>query len=144
MTPTRPRFRLAGLCALLTLAVTVTGCGGGKSSPTATTSDTRPTTTAKLEIVQPTANEETGADIKLVVKLTGAEVVPQASGKLTPDKGHIHVSLDGQLVSMAYGTTQDLHDLKPGPHTVQAEFVAIDHAPFRNRVVAAVLFTVKA
>lgn len=29
-----------------------------------------------------------------------------------------------------------------GPHSVQAEFVATDHAPFANRVVAAVLFTV--
>jgi hypothetical protein len=44
---------------------------------------------------------------------------------------------------MAYSTTQELKGLTPGPHSVQVEFVAIDHLPFRNRVVAAVLFTVK-
>jgi hypothetical protein len=30
-----------------------------------------------------------------------------------------------------------------GPHTMTAEFVATDHAPFKNRVVAAVLFQVQ-
>jgi hypothetical protein len=116
---------------------------GGSSSPTAAKSAQRPRTQAKLEILQPAANEVTGPNTTLVVKLIGAQVVAQTTGKLVTDKGHIHVSVDGQLVSMAYGTTQDLHDLKPGSHTVQAEFVALDHAPFANRVVAQVLFTVK-
>jgi len=44
---------------------------------------------------------------------------------------------------MAYSTTQELKGLTPGAHSVQVEFVAIDHLPFSNRVVAAVLFTVK-
>jgi hypothetical protein len=45
---------------------------------------------------------------------------------------------------MAYGETQPLHGLRAGAHSLQAEFVATDHQPFANRVVAAVLFNVKA
>ena len=54
----------------------------------------------------------------------------------------MHVSVDGKLVSMTYGLTQHLQ-LDPGHHAVQAEFVAADHAPFKNRVIAAVLFEVR-
>ena len=48
-----------------------------------------------------------------------------------------------RVVAMAYNTTQKLKGLTFGPHSGQVEFVAIDHLPFRNRVIAAVLFTVK-
>jgi hypothetical protein len=75
------------------------------------------------------------------MNLIGARVVQPAQGTLRGDEGHIHVSLDGSLVSMTYGTSQPLANLKPGQHTVQAEFVAIDHLPFKNRVIAAVIFT---
>lgn len=44
---------------------------------------------------------------------------------------------------MAYGDTQTLKGLTPGQHSVQVDFVAVDHVPFKNRVTAAVLFTVK-
>ena len=125
-------------------ALTLAGCGGSSQSPSTSTTVTRPVTTARLQIVRPMANQETGPDVTLEVKLIGGEVVPQTTGKLNPTQGHIHVSLDGQLVSMAYQTTQDLHGVGPGTHTLQAEFVAIDHKPFKNRVIAAVIFTVKA
>jgi hypothetical protein len=123
---------------VLAAAVTVTACGGKGG-----TSGARPTTTARLEILQPTANQVTGPDLTLQFRLIGARVVQPSVGKLRGDEGHIHVSLDNKLVSMTYGTTQDLHGLTPGAHSLQAEFVATDHLPFRNRVVAAVLFTVK-
>lgn len=126
----------------LATAITVTGCGG-KSTPTTNTKAKRPTSPAHLVILQPTPNQVTGTHVTLQLQLTGATVVQQTTGALTGTEGHIHVSVDGQLVSMAYGTSQDL-DLKPGQHAVQAEFVAIDHAPFANRVIAAVLFTVQA
>lgn len=130
---------LTSVFAAAVLLLPACGGGGGSTKPAA-----RPSTTARLQIVAPTPNEVTGPDVKLVLNLISAHVVPAATGKPRGDEGHIHVSLDGQLVSMAYGTTQDLHALKPGFHSVQAEFVAIDHQPFANRVVAAVLFTVKA
>jgi hypothetical protein len=129
------------LPAVLALAVTLTGCGGGKSP--SNSSGARPTTQARIQIVQPTPNQVVPPDTTLVVNLIGAKVVPRTAGPLRPDEGHIHVSLDGQLVSMAYGTTQDLHGMKPGSHTLTAEFVAVDHQPFKNRPTAAVLFTVQ-
>jgi hypothetical protein len=53
------------------------------------------------------------------------------------------VSIDGKLVSMAYGESQDLHGLSAGQHVLAAEFVATDHLSFKNPVKATVLFTVK-
>jgi hypothetical protein len=53
------------------------------------------------------------------------------------------VSVDGQITQMYYGTHQTVAGLTPGSHTIQAEFVAADHAPFSNRVVAAVTFEVR-
>jgi hypothetical protein len=128
------------LPALVCAAALAAGCSSGSSS-----SGTRPTTTARLAIVQPTANEVTGPNETLKFDLIGARVVPstKVSGTLHGNQGHIHVSIDGKLVSMAYGTTQDLHGLKPGKHLLQAEFVATDHRPFKNRVITAVLFTVQ-
>jgi hypothetical protein len=128
------------LAAALTLAL-ASGCGGGESSGSSGGA-ARPTTPARLQILAPTPNEVTGPNITVKLALTDAKVVPQTTGPLRPDEGHIHVSLDGQLVSMAYGTEQDLPNLASGPHALQAEFVATDHAPFAQPVVAAVLFTV--
>jgi len=128
-------------CAVLVALALVTGaCGGGKGSSKAA----RPTTSARLQIVSPAPNAVTGPDVTIQLELTGGEIVQTSTGPLRPDQGHIHVSVDGKLISMAYGTTQDLHGLTPGPHTMSAEYVATDHAPFANRVVAAVLFQVQA
>ena len=91
----------------------------------------------------PVPNQETGPDVTVQVKLIGAREVPEQSGAVKPDEGHIHVSLDGAVVAMAYQDTQVLNGLTPGQHSVQVDFVAVDHAPFRNRVTAGVLFTVK-
>lgn len=93
--------------------------------------------------VQPEPNARSGSDVTVQLDLTGGESVPAVTGPLRGDQGHVHLCVDGKLISMAYGTTQDLHGLAPGPHTMQAEFVATDHAPFKNRVVAAVLFQVE-
>ena len=60
-----------------------------------------------------------------------------------PDRGHVHVSVDGTLIAMPVGLSAPLPELSAGEHTVQAEFVAADHVPFANRVVAAVTFEVR-
>jgi hypothetical protein len=128
------------MAAMLVLASTA--CN--KSSPATTSS--RPSSSAQLLIVTPTANEVTGGDVTLQLNLIGGVVVNPnvVSGPLRGDQGHIHVSVDGQLVSMAYALTQQLPHLAPGAHSIQAEFVATDHKPFAHRIVAAVLFQVHA
>lgn len=137
----RTRHRSLVLMVAVVAIVGVSACGDGSGGgDQAATS--RPATTARLQIVQPTANQVTGPDTELELNLIGAKVVRVTTGALRPDEGHIHVSVDGKLVSMTFGLSQDLRALAPGPHSVQAEFVAKDHAPFRNRVVAAVLFKV--
>jgi hypothetical protein len=138
MTTLATKLRRSALPLVLATVLTVSGCGGRSSTSTTA----RPTTDARLQILEPAPNQVTGPDVVLRLQLIGARVVAPSQGKLRPDEGHIHVSLDNRLVSMTYGTTQDLHALGPGPHALQAEFVAVDHAPFRNRVVAAVLFRV--
>jgi hypothetical protein len=131
------------LSAVLAVAVTAAGCGGGSSSPSSSSSK-RPTTSARIQITSPTPNEVTGPDVTVKVNLIGGTVVQRTTGKLTPTEGHVHLVLDGKLVSMAYTTEQQLHGVAPGPHSIEAEFVAVDHQPFVNRPKAAVLFEVKA
>jgi len=125
----------------LTGAVTLGACAPKTAPATA-----RPDTAARLEIVAPGPNETLGPNFVLNLNLTGAKIVPAnvIGGPLKGDEGHIHVTLDGKLISMTYGTSQDMKDIAPGPHNLQAEFVATDHAPFRNRVIAAVAFDVAA
>ena len=138
MTASRSVFRTAGALALaLGLGVATVGCSSNTSG--------RPSTPATLQILTPAPNTTTGTDVDLRLKLLHAEVVPaaQVGGKIRPDRGHIHVSVDGQITQMYYGVKQTVPNLTPGEHTIQAEFVAADHAPFSNRVVAAVTFEVK-
>jgi hypothetical protein len=104
----------------------------------------RPTSSAELSIASPRNGERiTGDSVRLEIDLQGAEVVDQTSTDLRPDEGHLHVMLDGTLVSMTSGTSQRLSDLTPGEHLLQVEFVANDHAPFDPRVLAAVTFEVR-
>jgi hypothetical protein len=143
---TPPLRRQRSLLALvLTIAVTAAGCGGGDSSSSTTTTAAkqRPTTTATIQIVAPTPNQVSPSDVVLKIELTGGRVVQRTTGALTPDEGHVHVTLDGKLISMAYETEQVLPAISPGQHAIEAEFVAVDHAPFTNRPKAAVLFEVK-
>jgi hypothetical protein len=131
--------RAALLAPLLLLALA--GCG--KDQSTSFKPAPRPATDARIQILQPTPNQETGPDLTVQVKLFGAREVDRQGPPLVPTEGHIHVSLDGNVVAMAYSDTQVLKGLTPGPHSVQVDYVATDHIPFSNRVTAGVLFTVK-
>ena len=122
--------------------IALPACGEDKKSSAPKVAE-RPATPARIRIVSPTPNQETGPNVTVEVELIGAREVPQQSGEVRPDEGHIHIMLDGVVVAMAYGESQTLSNLTPGQHSVQVDFVAVDHVPFRNRVTAGVLFTVK-
>jgi hypothetical protein len=101
----------------------------------------RPRSTATLAFLSPIPGAViTGPTLHVRLKLTGAEIVPQTSMHLTPDRGHIHLSIDGRVVSMISGVEQDVQ-VGPGTHLLQAEFVATDHFPFNPRVTTVVTFT---
>ncbi len=135
----RPSMNRIGLAiAAAVLAVTMAACGSGSAAA-------RPSTAVKLIIVSPTPNQVTGADLTVELQVTGGTVLPpaQVTGPLRGDQGHIHLSVDGKLVQMAYATHAQLNGLTPGPHALQASWVATDHLPFTNPVLANVLFQVQ-
>ena len=103
----------------------------------------RPSSTARLEILSPRPGEVfqgSPARVPVALRLTGGRIVPVTSSHLIPNAGHIHLSLDGTLVSMSGLEAQIV--ASPGRHVLQAEFVAVDHAPFHPRVIATVTFRV--
>jgi hypothetical protein len=109
----------------------------------AVASGPRPSSTATLSFAEPGDEQVVAGDeVEVVLDLQGGRVVDGASDDLAPDTGHVHLMLDGRLVSMTYGLVQvvDLRAVPSGSHTLQAEFVAADHAPFDPRVTAAVRF----
>lgn len=104
----------------------------------------RPASTAKLTILEPQPGAViTGTKLIVKVGLTGARIVKQASQNIAPDTGHVHLSLDGRIVTLLAGLEYDLEGLTPGAHLLQAEFAAADHGPFRPRVITTVSFTVR-
>jgi hypothetical protein len=134
------RTRLTGLLGVLgVIAVLLAGCGGSSSGSSAK----RPTTKARMQIVAPTPNAVTGPDFTVKVDVKGGRVVKQTTGKLTPDEGHVHLTLDGKGYVMSYGDQQDFRNVAAGQHSLLAEFVAKDHAPFTNRPRAFVRFNVE-
>jgi hypothetical protein len=150
----RRRAAPATMAALVALTLLGAACGGDGDPPADPTSSggatpsvvtDRPSSTGELTIVSPENGERVAGDTAQVeIDLQGAEIVDQTSTALQPDEGHLHVVLDGTLVSMTSGTSLVLRDLTPGEHLLQVEFVANDHAPFDPRVLAAVTFEVKA
>jgi hypothetical protein len=107
----------------------------------------RPSSTATISFAAPTPGQiVTGSTLRVDVRVEGARIVQQTTTNITPDTGHVHLYLDGTLVSMTYGKVQALPvgDLEPGVHRLVAEFVAADHAPFDPVVTTTVSFVKEA
>jgi hypothetical protein len=128
--------------AFLSLAVVLVLGGAACGSSSAKQAAPRPSTTATVQIVSPTAGQAvTGTTLHVVLKLTGGTIIPTSTKTpLGSNQGHIHLQDNGTLVSMAFGTEQDI-SVTPGPHLLEAEFVASDHLPFSPRDIASVHFT---
>lgn len=129
------------------------GSGGGGADTTTPSaapaagsapSGSRPSSPAVVKILQPTDGATvSGPTVHVVVSLKGAEIVAATTTNVVPTQGHLHLYVDNVLVSMNYGTTQDI-PVNPGTYVLKVEFVASDHAPFNPRVWSPqVLFTVK-
>jgi hypothetical protein len=115
-------------------------CGGGGG----TTATERPSSTAKITIVEPKAGDViTAKRFTVRLKLDGGRIANVVSKDLTPDEGHVHVSVDGKIITQTFGLTQKLDTPKDGQHLLQAEFVAKDHGPFDPRQISTVTFEAK-
>jgi hypothetical protein len=146
MTHSRLRSPPPRLLAGSAIALVLAACGGNQPSLAAPspTLGPRPASPATVEILQPAASSTvSGTSVHVVLKLTGATIVSQTTTEIRPDQGHLHLYVNGVLVSMNYGLEQDI-PVQPGTIDLKAEFVASDHAPFNPRVWAPdVIFTVK-
>ena len=105
----------------------------------------RPTSTGQLAIVSPRPAQIFQGDpatVPVSISLRDATIVPVTTIHVVPNQGHVHLYLDGSLVTMT-GLEASL-SVGPGTHTLHAEFVASDHGPFRPPVTAEVTFEVQA
>jgi hypothetical protein len=124
------------------LALAACGSDGGAASPTPTSAE-RISTTARLDVLEPQPGSTMAADeVTVRLRVDGARVIREATTNLSPDEGHIHLTVDGELVNLLGGLEERLTGLEPGPHVLQVEFVAGDHGPFSPRVIEVVTFTV--
>lgn len=131
--------RTVSKCAIA-LLVLATACGGGGDGSTA---QERPSSVATIAIEEPEAGAViTGKSFTVKLDLNGGRIVDVVSQNLTRDEGHVHVSVDGEILTQTFGLTQKLKTPKPGQHLLQAEFVAKDHGPFDPRVLSTVTFEV--
>jgi len=116
--------------------VVVAGCGmRGKPAAAPAVNQPRPRSTATLQILEPLPGSVlAGAKVRVRLALSGGRIIQETTTRLAPDEGHIHLLVDGQIVSMTYGLDQEVEVAK-GAHLLQAEYVANDHFPFNPRVI---------
>ena len=142
--PRRGRLTIAVVVIAATMTLAACGGGSGTAGPSPIAPAPRPSSSATIAILSPTNGDVvTGDRVKVKISLEGAKIVPQTSTNIRPDEGHIHLLLDGDVVSMNYGL-DDTIGVTPGQHVLRTEFVAADHRPFEPRVFTEVVFEVKA
>ncbi|GAC1408951.1 MAG: hypothetical protein NVSMB57_01040 [Actinomycetota bacterium] len=124
------------------------GCSSGPktvSTPSASSTprSERLHSNATLAILSPTPGQVVhGTTLVTKVKVNGAKIIPQATLKVRPDEGHLHLRLDGTIVTILASQTYTLTKLKKGRHLLQAEFVAGNHVPFDPRIIQEITFSV--
>ena len=140
----RSSVRGAAWLGMILLVLVACG-GGGSSSVTDAAILARPSSTAQLMVVSPkngqVFNAASGVPVK--VMLHDGRIVPATTLNVVPDEGHLHVSVDGEIVAMNFGLSDRLTGIAPGIHVLQVEFVASDHLSFDPRVIEQVTFEVR-
>ena len=133
----RSRIIIAVIGAALALAA----CNSGSqpTSPSASNSVARPSSTGKIAIVSPKPGETVSTDGVIVkVSLEGATLSKQVSTNLRPDEGHVHLLVDARTITILGTLEVSTGPLSPGPHLIEVELAANDHGPFDPRVIAQV------
>ncbi|MHB8513147.1 MAG: hypothetical protein ACYDCC_13330 [Actinomycetota bacterium] len=143
--------RKLGLVAM-TLALALSACSSGTPKPgpsqTASASPT-PTlpslhTNATIQIINPKPGQIVhGSTLIVHVKVNGATIITYATLHVDPYHGHVHLRLDGTIVTLLASATYELTGLTKGRHLLEAEFVQGNHVPFKPRVKQEVPFTVE-
>jgi hypothetical protein len=136
------------MVAALLLSLSFVGCAGqGSGSPSQQTQaapSPRPSSPAKISILSPRNGQVIkGHTLPVRLALKNAHIIKPTTTNIDPRKGHIHVLLDGSIVSMNYGLRNTIPKVPPGTHTLRVEFVASDHLPFDPRVFREVAFEVR-
>ena len=133
--------RLTQLTAALML---LAACSNATPSAPSPSPGNRPSSSARIKIVSPDNGEVIhGSAVPLRISLEGARIVKSTTTKIDPRKGHVHVYLDGKIVSMNFALDARVNDVPPGTHLLKVEFVASDHLPFDPRILDATSFEVK-
>ena len=136
-------WALIGVAVTLAVAATTVPRTVLRPTQTPASSGPRPASSATLRFLAPEPGVvASGDELTVRMELAGATITSVTSTTVSSDTGHLHLSLDGALVSMTGGTLQvvDLRGVAPGPHTLTASFVAADHLPFDPPVTAEVTF----
>lgn len=132
--------------SLLMASLLLAACGGGSAGsggPTSTPT-ARPSSPATIRILAPANGAVVhGPKVRVRVALTGARIVDVTTTHITPTTGHLHLYLDGKIISMNYQLTQTIPSVPPGQHVLKVEFVAADHLPFDPRIITGVVIEVK-
>lgn len=136
----RAGWLLLVVAAPLTAAATLTLPARYLRTPIA---KVRPASTATLAILEPASGATIPRPVlELAVEMRGGRIVERTSRTLRPDEGHLHVSIDGNVVagSVPARSRIDIGRATPGRHLLQVEYVALDHGPFSPRVLATTSF----
>lgn len=133
--PQVPLFLLIGAVAVIAGAFAFEG-----DAPTGSAGSTE----ATVAISAPAEGEvvPAGEPLRLAVELSGGTLI-EASSSSDPNAGHLHVYLDGGLVSMPSVTDPAIpaEQMTPGEHEIKVEFTQADHRSFEPRVLASVTVT---
>jgi hypothetical protein len=87
-----------------------------------------------IRITAPTDSDTVpaGESVEVTVELTGADLTDATTSE-DPTEGHLHIFVDGTVISMPSTTTNEV-ELDRGDHTITVEFTTADHRSFDPRI----------